>query len=205
MISAKIILDLSKRNGTSHTELMNNVIEETGKSERLVKSRIKEAEEKGYIAKKKVPTRGYPLYFNTTVRRTEQFGNKMYLRGKKKKTFFSQEDIDNLISVNEKRFDGVILKGPKNIYSEASELLLSCLYWHNKLTFAIESGWLGFSEADYVLAKANKNRFEKLMKKIMRIAWKTDKEMYHTLLHAVYDVIDANRILTEEQIRMVWS
>lgn len=197
-VSAEIILELTKRNGTSHTELLNLVIHQTKKSPRLLKNRIKELEEKGYIAKKKVKGHGYPLYFNRTEKRTTS--HSLYLMGKKGKMFFSQEDIDNLITNNEKEFEKTLLD-TQDIYSEAASYMLSSLYWHNKITFAIESGWLGLSEIDVELAKKNKKRLEKFMKKIMTSAWKVDQEMWHTLLHAVHDVINDNKILSKEQLR----
>lgn len=201
-VSAEIILELTKRNGTSHTELLNLVIDQTKKSPRLLKNRIRELEEKGYIGKKKVKGRGYPLYFNRTEKRTTS--HKLYLMGKKGKTFFSQEDVDNLITNNEKQFEK-ILHNPQDIYSDAGNYMLSSLYWHNKITFAIESGWLGLSEIDVELAKKNKKRLEKFMKKIMTSTWKVNQEMWHALLHAVHDVIDDNRKLSKEQLRRIWS
>ena len=201
-VSAEIILELTKRKGTSHTELLNLVIDQTKKSPRLVKNRISELEEKGYIGKKKVKGRGYPLYYNRTEKRTTS--HHLYLMGKKGKMLFSQEDIDNLITNNEKEFEKT-LQDTQDIYSEAASYMLSSLYWHNKITFAIESGWLGLSEIDVELAKKNKKRLEKFMKKIMVSAWKNDQEMWHTLLHAVHDVIDDNRTFSKEQLEKIWT
>ena len=98
-----------------------------------------------------------------------------------------------------------ILDNPEDMYSEAGNYMLSSLYWHNKITFAIESGWLGLSEIDVELAKKNKKRLEKFMKKIMTSTWKVDQEMWHALLHAVHDVIDDNKKLSKEQLRRIWS
>ena len=200
-VSAEIILELTKRNGTSHTKLLNLVIDQTKKSPRLVKNRINELEKKGYIEKKIVKGWGHPLYFNRIEKRTTS--HDLYLIGKKRKTFFSQEDVDNLITKNEKEFEK-ILHTPQNLYSEAASYMLSSLYWHNKITFAIESGWLGLSEIDVELAKKNKKRLEKFMKKIMTSAWKVDQDMWHSLLHAVHDVIDDNKKLSKEQMRKIW-
>ena len=201
-VSAEIILELTKRKGTTHTELLNLVKDLTKKSPRLVKNRIRELEVKGYIGKKKVKGRGYPLYYNRTEKRTTS--HHLYLMGKKGKMLFSQEDIDNLITNNEKEFEKT-LQDTQDIYSEAANYMLSSLYWHNKITFAIESGWLGLSEIDVELAKKNKKRLEKFMKKIMVSAWKVDQKMWHTLLHAVHDVIDDNRTFSKEQLRKIWT
>jgi len=202
-VSAIIILGLTKRNGTSHTELLNNTIDKTGKSSRLIKNRIKELEEKKYITKKQVPGRGYPLYYNSTEKR--ETAHNLYIIGKKGKIFLSQEDIDELISKNERNFEIESEKDPKQIYSEAASLMITSLFWHNKLTFAIESGWLGLSEADNSLAKRNKKRLENLMKKIMLSTWKIDQDMWHTLLHAIHDVIDDNHVLSKNQLRKIWK
>ena len=201
-VSAEIILELTKRNGTSHTELLNLVTDQTKKSPRLVKNRIRELEEKKYIGKEKVIGRGYPLYFNRTEKRTTS--HNLYLMGKKGKTFFSQEDVNDLITNNEKEFEKT-LHDPQDIYSDAASYMLSSLYWHNKITFAIESGWLGLSEIDVELAKKNKKRLEKFMRKIMTSTWKVDQEMWHALLHAVHDVIDDNKTFSKKQLRRIWS
>ena len=201
-VSAEIILELTKRNGTSHTELLNLVMGQTKKSSKLVKNRIKELEEKKYIGKEKVKGRGYPLYFNRTEKRTTS--HNLYLMGKKGKTFFSQEDVNDLITKNEKEFEKT-LHDPQDIYSDAASYMLSSLYWHNKITFAIESGWLGLSEIDVEMAKKNKKRLEKFMKKIMISTWKVDQEMWHALLHAVHDVIDDNKTFSKKQLRRIWS
>ena len=201
-VSAEIILELTKRNGTSHTELLNLVMDQTKKSSKLVKNRIKELEEKKYIGKEKVKGRGYPLYFNRTEKRTTS--HNLYLMGKKGKTFFSQEDVNDLITKNEKEFEKT-LHDQQDIYSDAASYMLSSLYWHNKITFAIESGWLGLSEIDVEMAKKNKKRLEKFMKKIMISTWKVDQEMWHALLHAVHDVIDDNKTFSKKQLRRIWS
>ena len=201
-VSAEIILELTKRNGTSNTELLNLVTDQTKKSPRLVKNRIRELEEKKYIGKEKVIGRGYPLYFNRTEKRTTS--HNLYLMGKKGKTFFSQEDVNDLITKNEKEFEKT-LHDQQDIYSDAASYMLSSLYWHNKITFAIESGWLGLSEIDVELAKKNKKRLEKFMRKIMTSTWKVDQEMWHALLHAVHDVIDDNKTFSKKQLRRIWS
>ena len=201
-VSAEIILELTKRNGTSHTELLNLVMDQTKKSSKMVKNRIKELEEKKYIGKEKVKGRGYPLYFNRTEKRTTS--HNLYLMGKKGKTFFSQEDVNDLITKNEKEFEKT-LHDQQDIYSDAASYMLSSLYWHNKITFAIESGWLGLSEIDVEMAKKNKKRLEKFMKKIMISTWKVDQEMWHELLHAVHDVIDDNKTFSKKQLRRIWS
>ena len=77
--------------------------------------------------------------------------------------------------------------------------------WHNKLTFAITTGWLGHSKIEHRLANENRKRIEKLIQKITAKVYIHDLEMWHTLAHAVHDVIDDNKVLSRKQLERIWK
>ena len=201
-IDSEIILECSRnKDGIRHTDLVEKLIDKTGYSPRFIKNSIKELTG-GSITKQIIKGHTRPLYFINS----RDFANshRLYMLGTKKESFFSQHDVASIIKLNEDIFELKIKDKEDGIYTNSANTLLSALYWHQKLTFAIYSGYFGTSKSELELAKNNSKRIEKLISKIYNYAKKIDPELWHNLLHAVHDVIELNRTFTKEQLRKIW-
>lgn len=190
------------RDGIRHTDLVNNLKRKTGMSVRTIKQKIAE-HDGGSIIRQVVKGYGYPLYFINS----KDSGNshRLYMLGTKKDSFFSQKDVSDIIKINEDHYDLEIKNKEDGVYSNSASTLVSALYWHQKLTFAIFSGYFGDSKSEMELAKTNRKRIEQLISKIYDNASKIDFNLWHALLHGVHDVIELNRKLTKEQLSKIWS
>jgi len=199
----EIIMECTKhRDGIRHTDLVNNLKRKTGASVRTIKNKISE-HDGGSIIRQTVDGYGYPLYFINS----KDSGNshRLYMLGTKKDSFFSQQDVSDIIKINEDHYTLEIENKDDGVYSNSASTLVSALYWHQKLTFAIFSGYFGNSKNELELAKNNRTRIEKLISKIYLNAGRTDFDLFHDLLHGVHDIIELNRKLSKDQLRKIWS
>ena len=201
-IDSDIILECIKnKDGIRYTDLVDNLVRKTGYSPRFIKARIKELTGNS-ITKQMVKGHARPFYFINS----RDFGtsHRLYMLGTKKESFFSQHDVSEIITRNEDNFEVDIKNKKDGLYSYSASTLISALYWHQKLTFAIFSGYFGTSKSELVFAKTNRTRLEKLIAKIYTNVEKIDPQLYHNLLHGVHDVIELNRTLTKEQLKKIW-
>ena len=202
-IDSEIILECSRnKDGIRHTDLVEKLIDKTGYSPRFIKNSIKELTG-GSITKQIIKGHTRPLYFINSSDFADS--HRLYMLGTKQESFFSQKDVSDIITFNEDNFELEIKDKEDGLYSNSADTLVIALYWHQKLTFAIYSGYFGTSKSELELAKNNSKRIEKLISKIYNNAKKIDPELWHNLLHAVHDVIELNRKLTKEQVRKIWS
>jgi len=202
-IDFEIIMECTNhKDGIRHTDLVDNLKKKTKLSVRKIKQRISELDG-GPIIRQLVEGHGYPLYFINAG----DFGHshKLYLIGAKKKLFYSQQDISEIIKMNEDDFELEIKNKEFGVYSNSAYTLVIALQWHQKLTFAIFSGFFANSKSELSLAKSNRKRIEVLISKIYLNARETDYDLWHSLLHGVHDVIELKREHSKEQLRKIWS
>ncbi len=200
---ARILTKLSSKKYMSNAELIDWIYEQIKIPERTSQRILKDLESQGFITKKDVKGFGHKQYTINT--RDKETSHRLYMIVKKGHQLYSQKKISRIIHLNEKMFDKTFHENPDEMFSEAGSTLLSLLYWHNKLTFAITTGWLGHSKIEHHLANENRKRIEKLIKKITTNVNIHDFEIWHTLAHAVHDIIEDNRILSRKQLERIWK
>lgn len=202
-IDIEIIMECTRhKDGIRYTALVNYLEKKTGLGIRKIKQKI--AEHDGVtIIRRSIKGYGYPVYFINS----RDFGHshRLYMLGTKFKSFFAQHDVSDIIKRNEDHFELDIKNKEDGIYTDSATVLLASLYWHQKLTFAIYSGFFADSKSELALAKINKQRIEKLISKIYINASKTDYDLWHDLIHGVHDVLELNRNFSKEQLSKIYS
>lgn len=202
-IDSEIILECIKnKDGIRHTDLVDRLVKKTGYSTRFIKNRIKE-HTGGSITKQYVDGHARPFYFINS--RDSAKSHRLYMLGTKKESFFSQKDVADIIKRNEDNFELEIKDKEDGVYSNSASMLISALYWHQKLTFAIFSGYFGNSKSELEIAKTNRKRLEKLISNIYLNAGRINFDLFHDLLHGVHNVIELNRTLSKEQLKKIWT
>lgn len=150
---------------------------------------------------KKIKIRGYGRDRYMVIPMDEDTTHRMYLKNMDSgKVIFwqNQKELAKQIEKNKNRFN-------ENDYFGTVSMILWGLNIHNKLTWAINSKWFGSSKMELLLAKSNRKELEKILERTNETMFLKDYELWHTVLHTIYDITDSHRNLTKKEFKIIYS
>jgi len=203
---SQIIAKISSTKHIGMTEIQDWAEEQLGENKRTTMRNIKKLVIIGLLEKKRVRGYGHERYMiKNEVHATT---HRMYI--KKPETneialWETQTELMRHIAKNiEDSYYQIQNKKLDDGYYEEISGLLWALNVHNKLTWAINSNWFGDSKKEIHLAKTNRDTLDKFIKEMNKILMKKDYEMWHNILHTIYDIVDSHRILTKTQFKILY-
>ena len=164
----------------------------------------------GLLAKKKFKGYGkHERYLVNTDKDHTSHG--FYVKSLKSNEFVinqTQSQLSNQIQINMKGFD----KGLKKFNNKKDDLwflaiseILWATHFHAKLSWCLNCFWFGHSKKEQFLAEQNKRTLEKHMKNVMSTILKIDLNIWHDIIHSIYDIIDSHRIIQPEEWKRLYG
>lgn len=189
----------------SYTDIMDWSSDEFPElNERKIRYKIQILEKNRWVKKISVKKGGHEVYQIATAD-DDLSSHTLYLLGTKSESFYHQDDVSSIIKLNENRIKKAIKEKTEDFPSLVITSILSALFWHKKISFAVSSGWFGHSKTEQYKAEKNRKRIDNFILTTMTHLRKTDYESWHSVLHAIHDVIDGDRVYSKKQLQRIWK
>lgn len=192
------------------TEIQKWAREQLDENEKTTLRNVQKLEKMGYLGKKKFRRCGkHERYFVNTDKDHTSHG--FYVKSLKSNEFAinqTQSQLSNLIQRNMKSFDEELKKFNKekdDLWFLGTYQILWANNFYAKLSWCLNCFWFGHSKKEQFLAEQNKRTLEKHMKNVMSTIQKINFNIWHDIIHSIYDIIDSHRILEPEDWQRLYG
>ena len=196
---------LSDGKGHQAKEIIKHIDGKIEVSRRTIEYELTSMVESEEIHRYKNEGMSYPLYHLVIDDISKTSSHRLYTVGTKETIFFDQDKITDIIRRNFDRYKTEEKKDPTLNSSLITNTILNFLWLYQKLVFAELSYWYGNSKSELAKSKKNRIKIEEHIHEMFTDASEYNEKTWHSIIHAVHDIIDEQRILTKSQIKKLWN